>query len=68
MIKKDLMSSKMLEKYEEFAPRYAKGIAISVALYMVGIVPLIITSAIATKKIVELSIEKKEFKDSSSRL
>lgn len=62
MIDRNKLSSKMLEKFEEFEPRYAKGIASSVALYMLGVVPLVITSAIATQKIIELSIEKKKFK------
>ncbi|MFI3227183.1 MAG: hypothetical protein R3Y09_07185 [Clostridia bacterium] len=62
MIDRNKLSGKLLEKYEEFEPRYAKGIANSVALYMLGAVPLIIASAVATQKIVELSIEKRKFK------
>lgn len=62
MINRNRLSPKMLAQYEEFEPRFAKGIAQSVALYMLGTVPLIIASAIATKKIIELSIEYKRYK------
>ena len=65
MIDRSRLSSKMKEDYEEFEPRFAKGIANSVALYMLGVIPLLITSAIATKKIIELCMEYSKFKNES---
>lgn len=67
MIDRNKLSSKMLEEYETFEPIYSKTIANSVMLYMLGVIPLILTSAIATSKIIDVSIKRKKFKDESKK-
>ena len=65
MIKKQNMTPKMLGEYEAFEPIFAKGVANSISLYILGAVPLLIASAVATKKLIELGITMKKFKNGS---
>lgn len=65
MINKNRMSSKMLEEYEAFEKEYPKRLSHAIGLYILGTVPLIIASAVATSNIIELAIERKKFKDGS---
>lgn len=65
MINRNRLTPKMLGELEAFEETYSKKLGKAIGLYIIGAVPLIITSALATSMIIDLGVKRKKFKDAS---